>query len=163
MAAPTAFASPERVLRPRPSSAIAARGHDDANLRVLAFATSLAAPFTISFAIVPHAGLALGLYAASQFFYYLGQAPNNAALQLIVPNEMRGQIRAVYQFVFNVVGYGLGPLIVALFTDRLFQGDQYLRYSIALLAACLCPIAVGVVWLGLRPYADALRRSRAWR
>jgi MFS family permease len=138
------------------------RGYADANLRVLAIATSAMAPFTILFALAPSGGIALGLFAASQFFYYMGQAPNNAALQIIVPNEMRGQVRAFYQFIFNVVGYGLGPLVIALFTDRLFHGDQFLRYSIALMAACLSPFAIVAVWLGLRPYADALDRSRAW-
>jgi MFS family permease len=93
---------------------LSARGCRDANLRVLAIATSATAPFTISFALAPSGGMALGLFAASQFLYYLGQAPNNAALQIIVPNEMRGQVRALYQFIFNVVGYGLGPLIIAL-------------------------------------------------
>jgi MFS family permease len=141
---------------------LSARGCRDANLRVLAIATSATAPFTISFALAPSGGMALGLFAASQFLYYLGQAPNNAALQIIVPNEMRGQVRALYQFIFNVVGYGLGPLIIALFTDKLFHGDQYLRYSIALMATCLTPFAIIAVWLGLRPYADALQRSRAW-
>ncbi len=141
---------------------LTARGSRDANLRVLAIATTATAPFTIMFALAPSGGIALGLFAASQFLYYMGQAPNNAALQIIVPNEMRGQVRAIYQFVFNVVGYGLGPLIVALFTDRLFHGDQYLRYSIALMAACLSPFAILAVWFGLRPYADALHRSRAW-
>jgi MFS family permease len=141
---------------------LAVRGSPDANLRVLAIATTMTAPFTIMFAIAPSGGIALGLFAASQFFYYLGQAPNNAALQIIVPNEMRGQVRALYQFIFNVVGYGLGPLIIALFTDKLFHGDQYLRYSIALMAACLTPFAVLAAWLALRPYADALHRSRAW-
>jgi hypothetical protein len=84
-------------------------GSRDANLRVLTIATTASTPFTILFALAPSGGIALGLFAASQFLYYLGQAPNNAALQIIVPNEMRGQVRAIYQFVFNAVGYGLGP------------------------------------------------------
>jgi len=146
----------------RVAARFAARGRADANLRVLAIATSCSVPLVILFAAAPTAWTALACFAASQFFYYLGQAPNNAALQMIVPNEMRGQVRAIYQFVFNVVGYGLGPLVVALFTDRLFGGEQYLRASIGLMAACLGPIAIAAGWAALRPYTHVLARTRAW-
>ena len=150
------------VLGVRLSTWFTARGYQDFNLRVVAFATTLSAPFLVLFALAPSGATALALFAAGQFFTNLANAPNNAALQLIAPNEMRGQVRALYQFVFNVVGYGLGPLIIALFTDRVFHGDQYIRYSIALMAACLTPIAVVASWLALKPYAAALARSRAW-
>jgi len=151
------------MLGVRLSGWLAKRGYPDANLRVVALATTCSAPFLILFALAPSGAWALALFTASQFFSNFANAPNNAALQMIAPNEMRGQVRAIYQYIFNVVGYGLGPLIIALFTDRLFHGDQYIRYSIALMAACLMPIAVIASWLALRPYAQTLERSRAWR
>ena len=49
--------------------------------------------------------------------------PANAAVQMITPNQMRGQMRAAYQFVFNVVGFGAGPFLVAVFTDYVFGDD----------------------------------------
>lgn len=150
------------ILGVRLSAWFTRRGYVDSNLRVVAIATTSSAPFLALFALAPNGGTALALFTAGQFLTNFANAPNNAALQLIVPNEMRGQVRAIYQFIFNVIGYGLGPLIIALFTDRLFHGDQYIRYSIALMAACLMPIAIVASWLVLKPYADALARSRAW-
>jgi hypothetical protein len=31
----------------------------------------------------------------------------NAALQIITPNQMRGQITALFLFVFNIIGFGI--------------------------------------------------------
>ncbi len=59
-----------------------------------------------------HPKLALGLWAMNFFCAMLGVGPANAAVQMITPNQMRGQMRAAYQFVFNVVGFGAGPFLV---------------------------------------------------
>lgn len=139
-----------------------ARGYDDANVRVVLIATLFVMPFSTLFALMPSAELAVALMVGNIFFASIGIGPGNAALQVIVPNEMRSQIRALYQFVFNIIGYGLGPVIVALFTDFLFGGDQYIRYSIALAAAILSPLAILVTWFGLRPYGLAVAQARAW-
>ena len=75
---------------------------------------------------------------------------------------MRGQIRAAYQFVFNVVGFGAGPFLVALFTDQVFQDDHALRYSLAAVAAIIGPVAAWLTWYGMKPYAACVVRARAW-
>jgi MFS family permease len=84
-----------------------------------------------------------------------------AALQVITPNQMRGQISALYMFIFNIVGYGIGPVAVALFTDYVFQAESDLRYSIAAVASITAPIAVLVVWYGLKPYGESVMRANA--
>ena len=40
-----------------------------------------------------------------------------AAIQSVTPNQMRGQVTALYLFVFTVIGQGLGPVFISLFTD----------------------------------------------
>jgi len=38
--------------------------------------------------------------------------PQNAALQIITPNQMRGQgDGTLFLFVFNVIGFGAGPTV----------------------------------------------------
>jgi hypothetical protein len=64
-------------------------------------------------------------------------------------------------FVFNIVGYGLGPTAVALFTDYAFRAESSLRYSITSVAAIAAPIAVAVVWYGLKPYGRSVVRANA--
>lgn len=140
----------------------AKRGHDDANLRVLQIATLLVIPFSVSFPLAPTPELALGLWACNFFCAMIGVGPANAAVQMITPNQMRGQIRAAYQFVFNVVGFGAGPFLVALCTDYLFGYDAALRYSLSLVAAIIGPLAALLTWYGMKPYAACVVRSRSW-
>jgi len=140
----------------------ARRGQDDANLRVLQIATVAVLPFSVAYPLATSPGLALVLWALNYFCAMLGVGPANAALQLITPNQMRGQIRAAYQFVFNVVGFGAGPFLVAVFTDYVFHDDAALRYSLASVAAIIGPVAVLLTWYGMKPYAACVVRSRTW-
>ena len=140
----------------------AKRGYDDANLRVLQIATLAVVPFSIAFPLVDSPELALGLWGMTFFCAMLGVGPANAALQVITPNQMRGQMRAAYQFVFNVIGFGAGPFIVALFTDRIFNDDGALRYSLASVAAIIGPLAAILTWYGMKSYATCVVRARAW-
>jgi MFS family permease len=140
----------------------ARRGYDDANLRVLQIATVLVIPFSLAFPLAPTPEIALALWVGNFFCAMIGVGPANAAVQMITPNQMRGQIRAAYQFVFNVVGFGAGPFIVALFTDYVFGHDAALRYSLAVVAAIIGPLAVYLNWYGMKSYAACVVRSRAW-
>jgi MFS family permease len=140
----------------------AQRGHDDANLRVLLIATLLAIPVSIAYPLLDDPRWVMGGWALNLFVISLGVGPANAALQMITPNQMRGQIRAAYQFVFNVVGFGAGAFCVALFTDYVFGNEGALRYSLAAVAAIIGPVAALLTWYGMRPYAACVVRSRAW-
>jgi len=139
----------------------ARRGHDDANMRIVLFATVASLPATILFPLMPSGELALLGVAAVQFVASMGIGPGNAALQIITPNQMRSQVSALYMFVFNIVGYGLGPPAVALITDHVFHAESALRYSITAVSAIAAPIAVLVVWYGLKPYGRSVLRASA--
>jgi MFS family permease len=138
------------------------RGFDDANVRVLLIASILVVPTSVLSPLMPNAALALALSGLNTFFASLGIGPANAALQIVTPNEMRGQIRAAFQFVFNVVGYASGGTLVAVFTDYVFRDDAALRYSLAMAAAIVGPLAVVITWWGLKPYALSFARAREW-
>jgi MFS family permease len=139
----------------------ARQGYDDANMRVVLIATVASLPATILFPLMPTAELALAGVALAQFIASLGIGPGNAALQIITPNQMRGQVSAMYMFIFNIVGYGLGPTAVALFTDYVFRAEGALRYSIASVAGITAPLAVLIVWYGLKPYGQSVLRANA--
>jgi len=140
----------------------ARRGYDDANVRVVLIASIGLVPFSILFPLMPDPHVALTLYGINYFVAMIGVGPGNAALQVVTPNEMRSQVRAVFQFVFNVVGYALGPLFVALFTDYVFGNEASLRYSMSLAALIVGPMSALITWYGLRPYAASVARARRW-
>lgn len=138
------------------------RGYRDANVRVmLLVAISVILPAAIG-PLMPSANLALLIVAPTTFLQnaYFGVAI--ASLQLIAPNQMRAIISAIFLFVANLLGMGIGPSAVALLTDFVFQHDQAVRYSLAMLSAIAYPIAALIFWRGLKHYRQALDEASAW-
>jgi MFS family permease len=140
----------------------ARRGLADANWRVVLVATIAVVPFSILFPLMPTADWALAMMAVNTFLGSLGPGPQNAALQTITPNPMRGQVTALFLAVFNLIGFGLGPTFVALLTDYVLGAESLLPYSMALTSAIQGPIAVIVVWRGLKSYGESVIRARDW-
>lgn len=138
-----------------------ARGFDDANMRVAAWASTLAIPWFALGPLMPSPGLAVALAAVSNFFVSLAGAPISASLQIITPNEMRGRVTALYLFIANVLGTGVGPTAVAILTDLVFHDEAKLRYSLVL-AALLTWAPAACYWYVRGHYREAVMRARQW-
>jgi MFS family permease len=133
-----------------------ARTRNDANLRVVAIGYSISPVFAIAGPLMPNPWLAI-IAAALAFMIAIGGAvPQNAALQSVTPNEMRGQVTALYLFVFAVIGGGIGPTFIAVFTDFVVGDERLLRYALSLSAAIMMPLAAWIMWSGVRPYGLAI-------
>jgi MFS family permease len=137
-------------------------GRDDANLRVVLLGKLAALPFGILFPFMPNAYLAVVVSTIGLFFLSWTAAPLNAALQFITPHQMRGQITALFLFVFNVIGFGLGPILVALFTDYVFKAESQVGLSIAATGLILGPLGTFVIWLGMKPYGRSVAAAKDW-
>lgn len=101
---------------------------------------------SILFPLMPTPGLAM-LFLAPVFFFGAfasGAAPS--AIGAVTPNEMRGQVSALYLLVINFLGIGLGPTIPALFTDFLFADEGRLGASLVLTAAVTGVPAALLLW-----------------
>ncbi|MEO8026604.1 MAG: MFS transporter [Bryobacteraceae bacterium] len=106
------------------------RGIVDANLRVPLYAILLELPIGIGFLLTQDLNLAMVLLFFSTFLTSapFGCAP--AAIQQIMPNNMRAQASSLYLFVNNIIGIGLGPTAVALFTEKVFHDDAAVGQSL---------------------------------
>jgi MFS family permease len=138
------------------------RGYPDANMRVAIAALLAYTPFAIAFPLMPTALGSNIMIGLSGFCISFGIGPLNAALQIVTPGEMRGQVTALFLFVFNIIGFGLGSTIVALFTQYVFGSDALLRYSLSTTVAILAPIAALVMASGLKAYGKSVVRARSW-
>jgi MFS family permease len=139
---------------------LARKGYDDANMRTVFIGQLLALPGMILFPLMPTATLSIVLCTAYTFFLYWTNAPMNAALQIVTPNQMRGQVTALFLFVFNVIGFGLGPTMVALFTDYLFHSERMLGRSMAVATLALGSLTAVIMWFGVKPYGRAMAKLR---
>ncbi len=75
---------------------------------------------------------------------------------------MRGQVTALYLFIFNVLGMGVGPTFVAVFTQFVLHSQSQVGLAISLSSAILSPIGLIIMWIGLKPYGQSVARARAW-
>ena len=138
------------------------RGRANANLFVGAVAATLLIPVGCAVFLTRSPMWALALLAPLVLLQSapFGVAP--AAIQEMMPADMRGQASAIYLFVINLIGLGLGPTAVAACTQYLFRRDDALHYSLALVTAAACALGGMLLYGALKPFLASLERQRAW-
>lgn len=135
------------------------RGHEDANLWVGIISALLVLPAGVVAPFMTNETLCLVMFCG---FVFAGSMPYGAAagaLQEITPNQMRAQVTAIYFLFLNLAGIGLGPTVVALLTDQVFQSDLAVGNSLMVLAAVGAPLSALLLWIGRRPYRECLADS----
>jgi MFS family permease len=138
-----------------------ARGHRDANVKVILTGYVLGIPCAIAAPLMPTAPLAIFMFLLTFFFTnFHVLAP--AALLAITPNQMRGQISAIYVFMLNLIGVGIGPSIVAGCTDFLFGSDLAVGKSLIVVASTLGPLGAILLFSGMKAYRRCLEDSKQW-
>lgn len=137
-----------------------ARGRTDAHMRVYAvIACGMTACGVAAFQVSdPWLFLALVTPIASTMVL---AATAGAALQIVSPNEMRGQVGALFLLVMNGIGMGLGPTLVGALTDFVFRDETRLGLSMTLLFAGLGPISALALWLGMPAMRAAVAEASA--
>lgn len=82
------------------------------------------------------------------FNAYNGVGPQ--AINQVTPNQYRAQVSAVYLFVVNALGLGVGPTLVPLLNDHLFHDPLKIRYSLIIVVFLGALTAITLLWL-VRP------------
>ena len=140
------------------ADALRNRGRNDGVVATLIAFGACSLLFSTTATLAPHPIGVLGLYALATFFMTapFGLAP--AAIQAVTPNEMRGQVSAVYLFVLNMLGLGLGPTVVALVTDYVLRSEAQLGLSISLTCVVLGPLGVLLLVRAYKPWCAEHQR-----
>jgi len=137
------------------------RGHEDAPMRLTIYCRMVAMPFAIAMPLMPTPWLALACSGVGMLTLGMSGPSLNAVLQIVSPNQIRGQLTALYLFIFFVVGSGISPLVTGLVTDYVFTSPDDLRWSIMLLHVIFLPTSLVVTWLGWKPYREEVHRLNA--
>ncbi len=138
-----------------------ARKHDNANLRVVLLGWGIAAPCMIAYPLVSSAWVSVAISGIASFGAMMGAPTQNAALQSVVPNQMRGQVTALYLLTFTLAGQAIGPSFIAAITEHIIGDEAGLRYALSGSAAVMMPLAIIIMITGLKPYAAAIGRLKA--
>ena len=105
---------------------------------------------------VPFALVFMGLSAVFASFWI---APSYAAVQNLVPQYWRTQASALMLLAINLLGMGLGPLLVGMLSDLLSQfGDSSVRFGLSI--GVSLSLVGGVAYLrGSALYARAIENK----
>ena len=102
--------------------------------------------------LIPAREPAIVMVAALGFFNVTWAGVLTAALQIMTPVRMRGQVSAIYLFVAGIIGLGLGPTLVGLATDFVFHNDAAVGKSIALVGTVALVIGLAGVEVARRNF-----------
>lgn len=126
------------------------RRGESGRLDVLIIAAVICIPCMAYLPFAPTTGAALAICAVYGLFNAMATATMPAILQGLAPNRLRGKLTAIHLLLISLVGMGLGPLVVALITDRVFHADSALPYSLALTIAPGLAVALVAALLAKR-------------
>ncbi len=132
----------------------------DGNIRACAIIFTCTTTFAILTPLMPYAELALGCMAATAMFGLAGAPAQNAAIQRIAPNEMRGQVTALYLFMFTFFG-AMGSFVIGTVSDLIVGDPARLWQALLIVAGVFMPTATFFMWRAIRPYGEEVARLEA--
>ncbi len=99
--------------------------------------------------------LAATMFALGIFMYKVHWGPHLALVQHVVPPELRAQAVAYAMFFANMLGLGLGPVLIGAISDAAMAGygEQSLAFALSI---SLAAFILGAFW-----YVRALKPLRA--
>ncbi|MDT0507107.1 MFS transporter [Novosphingobium sp. MMS21-SN21R] len=137
-----------------------AKRYADANVRAATILFGLVTICAIASPMMPTGEASLAVMALGGMFGLAGAVPQNAAIQRIAPNEMRGQVTAIYLFMFTFFG-AMGSFVVGTVAQRVVGVEADLWKALVITAGVLLPIATIAMFFGIRPYREEVARLEA--
>ncbi len=102
--------------------------------------------------LMPNVWWTLALLAPGIFFDALPMGTSAASLQQIFPNQVRGQMSALFLFILNLGGLTIGPLMPGLLNDRLFHNEKMIGASLALTIGISAVLMLVAFWATYSSY-----------
>ena len=130
-----------------------AKRYKDANVRAATIFFAGAAICSTVAPLMPTGYLAILVNSGGIMFGLASAVPQNAAVQRVAPNAMRGQVTAIYLFMFTFFG-AMGSFFVGVVQDTFFGVEKDLWKTMALTSALLLSLAAFFMVRAIKPYRD---------
>lgn len=134
--------------------------YKDANIRATAIIFACTTVATVATPLMPTGELALAMMALGVFFGLAGAPAQNAAIQRIAPNEMRGQVSALYLFMFTFFG-AMGSFAIGAVSTYIVGDEAQVWKAILITAIVFLPAATLFMYRGIGPYREEVERLEA--
>ena len=139
------------------------KGHKDAPIIVALMSTCGIAVFSCLPTLMPTVTLVwIAIFVSGLTFNaYNGVGP--MAINQVTPNQYRAQVSAVYLFVVNALGLGVGPTLVPLLNDHLFHDPLKIRFSLIIVVFCAAVTAIVLLMIVRPVYRQKVAESAGWQ
>lgn len=138
------------------------RGMVDARLKVGLISAAGILIFLAPSTMMPSIAGTLAMFAPGIFFMAFAMGSTVAALQVIFPNQVRGQVGALFLLVLNIGGLSVGPLLPGFLDDHVFHDAKMIGTSLSItvaLSAALMAILLGWAQRHYRRHFRAMLES----
>ena len=132
------------------------KGYKDAPIRCALVVFSMLLPIMVITPLMTSSNLSIIMLGVFAFTMFLQQAMSPVAIQMIAPNHVRAQVVAIFFFVSTLFSIGVGPSIVAIFTDYVLQDESKLYLSISLVSSIFLPFCILALYLCLKPFRKSV-------
>jgi MFS family permease len=144
------------------TSRLEAKGMSDIQLKLPFFTTFAIAGFgTISLVALDSVWIWLACMAGVYFITSGNVVCGSAALQVITANRLRGRMVALYGATSTIIGGGLGPLLVALVTEKVLGSQLLVGTSLAMVIAAFAIPQLLLLRRGLPEYREVIKSLAA--
>lgn len=127
------------------------RGYIDAPLRAAAWCSVPMFLFSFLIPVVPSATAALVVAAGVIFCCSFPVGLMSGSLQMATSSQLRGIVAAIYTFVAQLIGYMVGPTLIAVLTDRYFQDPKMVGHSMQIVMS-VAALFAGFFLFGVLPH-----------
>jgi len=141
---------------------LARRGRVDGPILVVIVQSSVWILFGTFKSLAPSPELALLAHFVTSLASVWSVTAILAGLVQITPNEMRGQVTALYVVSSGFIGLTIGTAIVGLLSDHVFQGHGGIAWSLGSVYCLGGAASVLVLLAGRRAFIRAVRASGSW-
>jgi MFS family permease len=140
----------------------AAKGHRDAKLRAGIISAVAWLPFGIASPLMENGVVAYLLMLPAILLTAMPWGIAPAAVQEIMPNQMRGQASGLYLFIINMLGLAGGPIALALLTDYVFRDEKQIHLSLLWTTTVAHVLSAILLIAGLKAYRESRDRVDEW-
>jgi MFS family permease len=129
----------------------------DGNIRATAIIFTCTTVFAIAAPLMPTGELAVGCMAMTSLFGLAGAPAQNSAIQRIAPQAMRGQVTALYLFMYTFFG-AMGSFVIGTVSDLVVGDPAKLWQALLIVAGVFMPLATLFMWRAVKPYGAEVAR-----
>lgn len=124
-------------------------GMRDAHLRFYVWTIAVLSPVIVYAFFATNPYVFLACYALIQIITVPFIVYGSAIIALLAPSRLRGRLLGLLMFVFNIVGFGGGPALVGVLTDRVFGDEALVGHSLGVVTIGGAFAAFLAMWIAL--------------